>query len=109
MVEIHLYGKLRRFVPSPRPDKENLLRAEIAAGETVGSLLGRLGIPTEEVYHVFLNRKLLATRNRMAPWLRYQQVREEPAGLSRELDLDVPLQPGDRLALFAPDMALLVV
>ena len=109
MVEIHLYGQLRRYARSPRPNRENVLRAEVAAGETVGSLLKRLGIPAEEVYHVFLNHKLLTTRNRMAPWLRYQQVREEPAGLSRDLDLDAPLQAGDRLALFAPDMALLVV
>ncbi len=100
MLEVHLYGKLRRYAPDARPDRESVVRLAPNPDETVRTALERLHIAPEEVYHVFLNGKLLATRNSMAPWLRYQQA----AG-----GLDTPLELGDRLGLFARDMALLVV
>jgi len=103
MIEIHLYGSLRRYAPDPRPDRESVVRLEPHPGETMGTTLKRLGIPPTEIYHIFLNGALLSTRNSMAPWLGYQQ-----AG-ARDQGLDTPLQPGDRVGLFARDMALLVV
>lgn len=103
MVEVHLYGSLRRHAPDPRPDWESVVRLEPQPGETVGTMLKRLGIAPAEVYHVFLNGALLSTHNSMAPWLIYQQ-----AG-ARDQGLDTLLQPGDRLGLFASDMGLLVV
>ena len=68
----------------------------------MGTVLTQVGISPSEVYHVFLNGALIATSNSMAPWLKYQQ-----GGDSR--GLDTPVQHGDRLGLFARDMALLVV
>lgn len=103
MIEIHLYGKLRRHAPDPRPDRESVVRLEPRPGETVRMALEQLSIPPTEVYHVLLNGTLLSTRNSMAPWLGYQQ-----AG-ARDRGLDTPLQPGDRLGLFAGDMGMLVV
>ncbi len=107
MVVAPLYGSLRRYAPDPRPDRESVVRLEPQSGETVGTLLARLNISPAEVYHVFLNGALLSTRNSMAPWLGYQQVREGAPG--RDSGLDVPVQDEDRLGLFASDMALLVV
>ena len=102
MVEIHLYGSLRRYAPDPRPDRESVARLDPQSEETVGTALERLGISPDGIYHVFLNGALLSTRNSMAPWLKYQKscVNE---------GLDTPVQEGDRLGLFAQDMGLLVV
>jgi len=107
MVEVHLYGSLRRYAPDPRPNRESVVRLEPQPGETVGTLLARLNIPSAEVYHVFLNGALLSTGNNMSPWLGYQQVRD--GAPNREQRLDVPVRSGDRVGLFARDMALLVV
>ena len=103
MVEIHLYGCLRRYAPDSRPNRESVVRLEPQPGDTVRDTLERLGIPSTEVYHVFLNGALLFTHNSMAPWLGYQQPGTSAQGL------DTPVQSGDRLGLFARDMGLLVV
>ena len=100
MLEIHLYGSLRRHAPDSRPDRDSVVRLEPQPGETVGATLERLSISPAEIYHVFLNGALLSTRNSMAPWLEYQQVGR---------GLDTPVRSGDRLGLFADDMGLLVV
>jgi hypothetical protein len=102
-VEIHLYGSLRRYAPDPRPDRESVVRLEPQPEETVETVLERLGISPAEVYHIFLNGAILTTRNSMAPWLRYQEASSYDRGL------DAPVGAGDRLGLFASDMALLVV
>ncbi|MDW8102780.1 MAG: hypothetical protein RMK30_07885 [Anaerolineae bacterium] len=107
MVEVHLYGKLRRFGPELRGDRNTVVKLEVESGETVGDVLKRLGIPVEEIAHVFLNGRLLATRNSMAPWLRYQKVEE--GFPTTKLDFDYPVHEGDRLGLFGRDMAMLVV
>ena len=107
MIEVHLYGSLRCYAPNSRPDQESVVRLEPRPRETVRTVLERLGIPPAEVCHIFLNGALLSTRNSMAPWLRYRQAREGVP--NRDLGLDVPVQPDDRLGLFAHDMALLVV
>ena len=101
MLEIHLYGSLRRHAPDPRPDQESVARLESQPRETVGTILERLGISPDEIYHIFLNGALLSTRNSMAPWLKYQQAGAE--------GLDAPVRDGDRLGLFARDMGMLVV
>ena len=102
MVEIHLYGKLRRYAPDSRPNRESVARLEPQPGETVGMALGRVGISSDEIYHIFLNGALLSSRNSMAPWLKYQESRVSKG-------LDTPVQAGDRMGLFARDMGLLVV
>jgi hypothetical protein len=107
MIEIHLYGSLRHYAPDSRPDRESIVRLDPQSGETVVTALERLGISPTEVYHVFLNGALLFTRNSMAPWLEYQKVSEQASSYAQ--GLDTPVQPGDRLGLFARDMGLLVI
>jgi hypothetical protein len=102
MVDVYLYGKLRRYAVDPRPDQDSVVWLEPQPGETVGTVLERLGIPPDEICHVFLNGALLSTHNAMAPWLRYQRV-------DKGNELDTSVRAGDRLGLFARDMGLLVV
>lgn len=102
MVDVHLYGRLRRYAGDPRPDRESVVQLESQPGETVRMALERLGISPDEVCHVFLNGALLSTRNSMAPWLSYQRA-------GKGTGLDTLVRAGDRLGLFADDMALLVV
>ena len=109
MVEIHLYGCLRRYAPDSRPDRESVVRLEPQPGDTVRATLERLGIPSTEVYHVFLNGALLFTHNSMAPWLDYQRAGDSVPGRPPSHGLDTLVRPGDRVGLFARDMALLVV
>ena len=104
MVEVHLYGRLRRHAPEPRPDRDSVVRLAPDAGETVRAVLERPDIPPTDVATVFLNGAMLFTRNRMAPWLRYQEA--DPVAAR---GLAAPVRPGDRLGVFAADMALLVV
>jgi hypothetical protein len=101
MVEIHLYGKLRRHAPDARVSGESVVHLEPRADETVRTALERVGIAPDEVYHIFLNGAILRTQNSMAPWLRYQEA--------EAIGLDSRVADGDRLGLFASDMALLVV
>ncbi len=102
MIEIHLYGSLRRHAPNSRPDRESVARLEPQPDETVGMALERLGILPDEISHIFLNGTLLFTRNSMAPWLKYQESHSSKG-------LDTPMRAGDRLGLFARDMGLLVI
>ncbi len=101
MVEVHFYGKLRKYSGQPRMDRESVVRTEVQPGETLGKLLERLGVPLDEVFQVFLNGKLLMTGNSMAPWLCYECAEGE--------GWDTPLKDGDRLGLFGRDMPMLVV
>ena len=101
MIEIHLYGKLRRYASSSSASSESVLQVEPRTGETVRTLIERTGLGRDDICHVFLNGRLLSTKNSMAPWLEYRE--QEDGGL------DTPVEKGDRLGLFARDMALLVV
>jgi hypothetical protein len=101
MFEIHLYGKLRRYAPDARARGASVLRLQPDPDETVRTALERAGVACDDVFHIFLNGSILRTKNSMAPWLQYQQA----VGPG----LDTPVQDGDRLGLFARDMALLVV
>jgi len=105
MVSIHLYGKLRRFVEGSEAGHGNVLKFEPQSGETLERLLARAGIPLDEIYNIFFNAKLLATRSAMAHWIRYQQVHANPL----EWKLDITVKAGDRIGLFGRDMAALVI
>jgi hypothetical protein len=107
MVQIHLYGELRRHAPDPQPDRENVVQLTPRSEETVGTLLTQLGIQPDQVHHIFLNRALLSSRNTMALWLDYRQV--QAGHLGKDLRLATPVKSGDRVALFGQDMALLVI
>jgi len=101
MVEVHFYGKLRRYSPESQMDRDSVIFVELKSGDTVRTVLERLGIPLEELFHIFLNGEILLTGNSMAPWLRYRFVKGQ--------GLDTPLKDGDRLGLFGRDMPMLVV
>ena len=102
-VHIHLYGKLRKF--GRETGQSHILQVTPHAGETLTSLLERIGIPSAEIYNIFLNSKLLATRSGMARWIGYQQVRADPF----DWNLNIPINEGDRIGLFGRDMAALVI
>ena len=82
MIEIHLYGRLRRFAAEQDPTCDSVRQVSVQGGETIADIVERLGIPPAELgRNVFLNGQLSA--------------------LSRRV------QAGDRLGLFPPDMSLL--
>ncbi len=82
MIEIHLYGKLRRFADEQDPTGDSVLHVPITEGDTIIDVVKRVGIPREELgRNIFLNGQLSA--------------------LSRRV------KDGDRLGLFPWDMSLL--
>lgn len=105
MVEIHLFGKLRRYAEKTDGENNGVIRITPRDYETIESLLARAGIATEEIYTIFFNHKLLAARSGMARWIGHQQVRNDPF----DWDLDVAVKAGDRIGLFGRDMAALVI
>jgi hypothetical protein len=105
MVEIHLFGKLRRYAKDTDAVKDYVIKMSPAVDETVESILARAGVPAEDIYSIFLNRRLLAARSGMASWIGHRQIRSDPFNW----DLSVPVKSGDRIALFGSDMAALVV
>ncbi len=105
MAEIHIYGKLRGYTRDLPNDPGGVVRIAPESGETVASILARLGIPGEDVYSIFFNHKLLATRTKMALWIGHQPASESPL----DWDLDTPVTSDDRIGLFGRDMAALVV
>ncbi len=72
MVDIRLFGKLRRFIKEPEADHANIIRVAPQPEETLQQLLARIGIPIDEIYTIFLNSKLLASRTLMAYRMGYQ-------------------------------------
>jgi hypothetical protein len=106
MLEVHLYGELRRHIQREIASDQSIIQLSVDE-ETVGGALHRLGIDPTLVGQIFLNRKLLSSRCSMAPWLGYQSVHERvPLGQSY---LDAPIRSGDRLGIFPISMAMLVV
>jgi molybdopterin converting factor small subunit len=82
MIEIHLYGKLRRFADKQDPTGDSILHIPVDDGETIEDIIRRIGIPHDELgRNIFLNGTLSA--------------------LSRKV------KDGDRLGLFPRDMSLL--
>ena len=82
MIHVHLYGKLRRFAANPDPTSESAAIVPWEGQCTIADLVGRLGIPLEELgSNLFLN--------------------------GRYATLESPVADGDRLGLFPDDMQLL--
>ena len=103
MLEIHLYGKLRRFAQAGQDGHACVVVLRPHLNETMASLMARLGIALDEINHIFFNSNLLASRNRMAPYMGLAQAR---SNLS-DWELTVPVHDGDRIGLFGTDMAIL--
>ncbi len=82
MIEIHFYGKLRRFAKDQDPTGLSTVYVPVQEGDTIQQVLERLGVPIKEVgSNVFLN------------WQYSALVRK--------------VKDGDRLAVFPDDMQLL--
>ena len=82
ILNVYLYGKLRRFTDQQRPDAESLVQVPVQEGDTIAAILERIGVRLEEVgANIFLNHQYSA--------------------------LDRIVGPGDRLAVFPDDMQLL--
>lgn len=105
MIDIYLYGKLRSYTKNKPDGAIGRIDIEPWEGETVIQLLERLQIPMDEIYTIFVNRKLLAAKSGMATWLRHRQASADPLAW----DLNLPLNPDDRIGLFGRDMAALVI
>ena len=105
MVEIHLYGKLRPYVQKFGAGHGSVIKIAPEPEETLEQLLARLEIPLEDIYTIFLNSKLLASRSLMAYRMGFQQVNEDPL----DWNLEIVVEAGDRIGLFGRDMAALVV
>ncbi|MEE4266061.1 MAG: hypothetical protein V2I56_25470 [Desulfobacteraceae bacterium] len=105
MVEIRIYGKLRRYVQDISTGHDNVIRISPEPNETLEALLARLDIAVEKICSVFFNSKLLAARSGMASMVGYPQVSGNPYNW----DLNLTLKTSDRIGLFGRDMAALVV
>ena len=82
MIEIHLYGGLRRVAAETAATSQSIVRLPPAPGDTVRSVAVRAGLREEELgSNLFLN--------------------------GRYASLDTPVSDGDRLGLFPRDMQLL--
>ncbi len=81
MVDIHLYGKLRALASDSAMDADSVVRVAVNNGDTITDALARIGIAPDQVAHLFLNHEYSSPRRRV--------------------------QDGDRLAVFARDLALL--
>ena len=103
MVEIHVYGNLRRYAKGTRTDHQSVLVLQPHPDETIASLLAQAGIPVDEINHIFFNSKLLASRSRVAAFMGYLQSRPDVS----DWDLEVPVESGDRIGLFGMDMPVL--
>ncbi|MHB9096026.1 MAG: MoaD/ThiS family protein [Eubacteriales bacterium] len=81
MINVYLYGKFRGKVPGSTVESECMLEMETAEGETILSVMERLGITPDDVAHIFLNYQY-STSNRK-------------------------VHSGDRLAIFPIEMSVL--
>ena len=82
MIDVHLYGKLRRFCAERAANANSVLHLSHEEGATVGSIADRIGIPREELGSNLFVNACYAT-------------------------LETPVPEGSRVGLFPDDMQLL--
>ena len=84
MVEVHLYGKLRRFSDNQEPTRDSIIFVPVKEGDTIRDIVRLIGIPFEELgNNIFLN--------------------------GRYFDIEHQVKNGDRLGLFPNNMAMIIV
>ncbi len=82
MIEVHLYGKLRRFTDNPDPSRDSIANVSVKNGDSILTIAQRIGIPLEELgTNIFLNGEYSALERKVGD--------------------------GDRLGIFPDDMKLL--
>ncbi|TFG12642.1 hypothetical protein EU537_08755 [Candidatus Thorarchaeota archaeon] len=62
MVEIHLYGRLRQFIPDSRANEDTILYFDLDGECTLQELLSKLHLKTSDVGDCFINA-ILAEMN----------------------------------------------
>lgn len=80
-VEVHLYGRLRRFASQREVSGNSIVHVSVEPGDTIETVLRRIGIDLEETSNVFLDGELSSPERRVGA--------------------------GDRLGIFPHDQALL--
>ena len=82
MIEVHLYGKLRRFTDNQDPSRDSVIYIPVQEGDTIAHIVRRIGIPQESLgSNIFLNGEYSTLRRKV--------------------------KDGDRLGVFPDDMQLL--
>ena len=82
MIEVHLYGKLRRFTDNQDPAQDSIINVPVKQGDTIEDIIRHIGMPLEEIgNNIFLNG--------------------EYSALERQVN------DGDRLGIFPDNMQLL--
>jgi len=82
MIEVHLYGKLRRFTDNLDPARDSIIYVPVTKDDTIGDVIQRIGIPEKDLgSNIFLNG--------------------EYSALSRKV------KDSDRLGIFPDNMQLL--
>ena len=105
MTEIHVYGKVRRYAASHQAGRGTVIRVVPGPYETLATLFASLEILVDEIFSIFVNSKLPTARTRMAIWLGHRQARTDPF----DWNLNVTVQPADRIGLLGMDMSALVI
>jgi len=84
MIEVYLYGKLRRFTDNLEPSRDSVIRVKTVKGDSIADIIRRIGIPANEVGpNIFLNG-------------RYSSLRRK-------------VSDGDRLGVFPDNMPMIMV
>jgi len=84
MIEVRLYGKLRRFTDNLDPSRDSIIHIVNENGDSIADIIRRIGIPDNEVGpNIFLNG--------------------EYSPQSRKV------HNGDRLGMFPDDMPMIMV
>jgi len=106
VVEVRLFGNLRRYVNGSKPTADTVLHLPADKANTVGQVFARVGIDPAEVGNVFINGRLLP-RSSYPITLGYLLAAEGP--LTPEKCLGVPVRAGDRVGIFPRNMGAVVV
>ncbi len=80
-VDVLVYGALQKRFGPPSPFQAVRRQVAVREGSTIAEVLGAIGVAPEEASHLFLNHEYSAPSRRV--------------------------KPGDRLAVFGRDMALI--
>ena len=66
MIEVHLYGKLRRFTDNQDPTRDSIVYVPVKKRDTIEDIIKRIGIPFEELgSNIFLNGEYSALERKV--------------------------------------------
>ena len=66
MIEVHLYGKLRRFTDNQNPAQDSITNVPVKKGDNIEAIIRHIGMPPEEIgNNIFLNGEYSALERRV--------------------------------------------